>query len=510
MLTREFQVDDLERDALEVLRLVRSVKNSFAPIGRIPPEVLSLIPDYYGEEDGDDTDEDLIASTHVCRGWRDVLISRPSLWTKLDFKNVDKTHNYIQRSQSFPLQLRLEDDDVIDEAFPLIIPHLGRVGSLTVNAALPSFLEHFRCHIPHLEILHINIATEYNPVLDDALFNGDLSSLRELHLTRVLTNLPWENLANLQVVELVSAQNYGTAQILDFLGSAPLLRTISLDYPMPDSSDAPPERIVPLHHLKAFNIQAGERYPTLLRHLRIPIGASLVSRFNFHGDESPLLAYLPERSPNSTILSHVTTINLLFDSTQKFALLTGPSGSLCVLAEWRDWWGPSSPTLDRRILRSLDLLTLSTTQRLTISRYHHPRPDNVKECPISQILLSMNNLRTLTLIDCDNRPFVLALDPEQNPSNFVRCSSMEELVVCVWSPDQFHLEHFTSMTENRASRGAKLSSITFVHVYGLALEKEVFELKEHVTHVECRVDDRPPPWDDVPGENGRERRRFWG
>ena len=35
-----------ERDALDVLRLVRSVKSTFAPINRIPPEVLSLTPGY--------------------------------------------------------------------------------------------------------------------------------------------------------------------------------------------------------------------------------------------------------------------------------------------------------------------------------------------------------------------------------------------------------------------------------------------------------------------------------
>ena len=54
----------LEQDALEVLSLVRSVKNSFAPVTRIPPEILSDIPDYYDE---DDVDQDLITLTHVCR-----------------------------------------------------------------------------------------------------------------------------------------------------------------------------------------------------------------------------------------------------------------------------------------------------------------------------------------------------------------------------------------------------------------------------------------------------------
>ena len=53
----------LEQDVFEVLRLVRSIKNSLTPVNRIPPEILSLIPDHYDE---DHADRDLIASTHVC------------------------------------------------------------------------------------------------------------------------------------------------------------------------------------------------------------------------------------------------------------------------------------------------------------------------------------------------------------------------------------------------------------------------------------------------------------
>jgi hypothetical protein len=71
-----FQADALERDGFEVLRLVRSMKNSLAPINRVPPEILSLIPDYCCE---DDMDRDLVALTHVCRSWRDTFISRSSL-----------------------------------------------------------------------------------------------------------------------------------------------------------------------------------------------------------------------------------------------------------------------------------------------------------------------------------------------------------------------------------------------------------------------------------------------
>ena len=54
------------------------------------------------------------------------------------------------------------------------------------------------------------------------------------------------------------------------------------------------------------------------------------------------------------------------------------------------------------------------------------------------------------------------------------------------------------MAKNRASRGAKLSSIMIVGLDDPVL-REVLELKEHVTHMEHR-DDGWPAWDDVPGD----------
>ena len=84
-----YQVDALEQSALDVLRLVRSIKNTFAFINRVPPEVLSLIPDHF------ETDQELINLTHVCRGWREIFISRASLWRFLDGKNLDKTRVWI-------------------------------------------------------------------------------------------------------------------------------------------------------------------------------------------------------------------------------------------------------------------------------------------------------------------------------------------------------------------------------------------------------------------------------
>ncbi|KAF9789163.1 hypothetical protein BJ322DRAFT_992374, partial [Thelephora terrestris] len=79
---------------------IRSLRNTLAPINKIPDEILALIPDYYWynfERPGP------IALTHVCRTWREVFTSRSSLWTHLDCKYPEQTRAYLERSKSSPL-----------------------------------------------------------------------------------------------------------------------------------------------------------------------------------------------------------------------------------------------------------------------------------------------------------------------------------------------------------------------------------------------------------------------
>ena len=479
-----------------MLRLVWSFKNLFAPINKIPHDVLFLLPGYYDENY---TDQDLITLTHVCRGWRGIFTSCSSLWTRLDFTNVDKTRTCIERSQSSPLEIYLEDDEDIEylDAFPLVIPHLRRFKSLTISGGvLLELLKHFRCQTPLLEELNIYFYYSHDPTFDCTLFDEDLSSLRKLTLGRAIaiTHLPWNTMRNLQFFNLRSRSP--VTQLLDFFESVPLLHTVVLEHSITDSSDAPPQRIVHLPHLKALSINADPPHSVLLNHLSIPTSASLILMFDFRGEESPLLDYLPEAPTNLKNLSHITAIDLCFDSEQKFVRLSGPSGSLRLLAYRFD--ETDSYTTDYQILHSLDPSIVSTAQRLVVSKYEHPKKVKAEGPPIFRCLSSMNNLRILVLTKCDNLPFILALNPEENPSKLALCPNLEELVLCIELQDKLHIEHLISMAKDRALGGTRLSSITIVGQDELAPVSHVFKLREHVTDVAYKVGDVPPAWDPVP------------
>ena len=89
---------------------------------------------------------------------------------------------------------------------------------------------------------------------------------------------------------------------------------------------------------------------------------------------------------------------------------------------------------------------------------------------------------------------------------------MEELILEINLPslsnaDLSDVDSLVEMAKNRASRGAKLPLVTIV-VRGKVAPRKVFELRKYVTHVEYRVDDEPPSWFDVPGEDGSETSRI--
>ena len=508
MLTHasRLQADSLERDALEILALTRSLKNPLVPVNRIPSEVLSLLPDYCDESYAD---KFLISSTHVCRSWREILISRSSLWTNL---NVEKTRTYIQRSRSSSLNSSLQNTDDITysyDAFSLVIPHISQLQSLDIRGdVLPEILDHFHCPAPLLEKLDICITpTDLEfPIFDGASFNGELPSLREFSLSGVITDLAWRNMKNLRVFTLSNPELYNVheitvTQILDFFESAPSLRHVEFENPIPDLSDAPPGRIVSLPHLKSLSLNKFTSPSILLNHFHIPPGASLMAWDSVRSEEFSPLDYLPDKSPNFENLSHIDVVNLYFTPGVKFVLLGGPSGILFLACYMKDHQTVSSATVDHRVLRSIGPPRLPTIRKIEVSKYAHPPQARVEGCPVFQALSSLNTLRTLILSDCNPLPFILALNPEKNSSALVPCPNLEELVIYPsLNPRHEYAGDLVDMSRSRDSKGAKLSSITIVD--DSALEEEVSKLKEHATRVEHRRESytMESPWNSRPDE----------
>jgi hypothetical protein len=87
----------------------------------------------------------------------------------------------------------------------------------------------------------------------------------------------------------------------------PLLHRIRLDDAFPESSDAPPGRVVSLPHLKYLTIIANPAHTILPDRLSIPTGASMSREFDFDDDESPNYTHHSWPLENLENLSHMTS-----------------------------------------------------------------------------------------------------------------------------------------------------------------------------------------------------------
>ena len=287
-----------------------------------------------------------------------------------------------------------------------------------------------------------------------------------------------------------------TTQLLDFFEQAALLHEIELLYSLPSSSDAPAERVVFLHHLRSLRICDEIAHSILLNHLRIPAGASVMLEFKPGAHDFPVPDYLPRSPDNLGNISHITSINLSFYLGPSMQL-HGPSGELRMVGTTYFL----APMLDSQTLRFLHKFPISSTESLAILRYTTSADSNTEESAAYQTLLTMNDLRTLTLTNCINLSFILALNPNHNPSNIVLCPKLEKLALYVQRRrDESFVDKLLEMAKARASKGVMLSTIVMVCRRELISKEKVPDLRNYTAHLEYRLDRVKPRWNSIPGD----------
>jgi len=477
-----FQFDSLEQDVFEILHLIRSWRNTIAPINRIPPEILSLIPDFLdvGEGGGD-----VIALTHVCRAWRGVFTSRPALWVDIDLDSMgeDQALVYLERSNSFPINLSLYADcdgyphDLIFKIIPQVI---GRLKSLSIDGT-PEDLQDITARLtgpaPLLEYMQVCGDTPHESgrylVFTSTLFNGDLSSLRRLSLDCVHTELPWKNMVNLTSFALANTppDEISVAQLLDFFENAPHLREVDLHFATP-TPGAQSRRLVSLTCLKRMEISNSGPPSVLLDHLLIPVGAELVLKADLLN--SLVGNLLPRSLDNLDNLSNFTAIKLSIDESCAYMTFSGPNGQVIVI--------PTIPQGDKTRLafRSLAQLDISRTERFRI-RNGHSLPRDV----VYRALLPLKELRVLMLYRCYSpHIFIYALYPSKSSPEAVVCPKLEEVVLCGSHGVGFDVRNIIKMVKARASRGKKLKTIRIIDGWYKPDPEDMLELRRHVGHAE--------------------------
>jgi len=433
----------------------------------------------------DGRDQDVITLTHVCRAWREVFISRATLWSYLDAErmNEGKAHVYLERSKTSSISLSLyrEDSTFPSDPFLQIIPQvIGRLVDLFIMGTpenVQDAVAYLSRPAPLLQDMTIRAdspsMSSLCTVLTSTLFDGDLSSLRELHLGSVRAEPPWRNMVNLTTFSLshMPPDDSSVRHLLDFFEGAPHLRKVELYLATP-TSGAQNGRLVPLACLEGLVIYDSQPPSILLDHLLIPVGAELV----LEGDllNSLVGDLLPRSLSNLGNLSNFTTVKLCINESRPRMEFSGPNGKVSLT--------PTGSEVHKTdlVLESLTQLDTSKTERFRIEQ-----GQPLSRGLLYRALLPMERLRVLVLYECYALEFFIYPLYHTASSEVGVCPKLEELVLVLHaSQDACDVKSIIEMAGARASRGRKLKTVKIVD-RGDGLDPEdVLELRKHVGHVE--------------------------
>ena len=413
----------------------------------------------------------------MCRDWRQTFTSCPTLWTDLDCANVDKTLVYTDRSRSSPINMQLERYEELSphDPFLQVIPRIiTRLKSVVIRGS-PESIHEIAAQLsppaPLLGTLVIDIDCECSPqdgpVITTTLFNGDLSSLRELQLLCVCTELPWRNMVNLTSFTLnySSSGDSSVTRLLDFFESAPRLSEIRLCFATP-TFGTQKGRLVLLAHLKSMNIFGGEFPSLLLDHLLVPAGAKLKIQVTSDG-----ALHLPESLDFLHEFSRFR-IHLHVRDFCPSIHLKAPNYRISLVP------ATPPPTSNCRVFESLARFELLNVERLSLADGELMRRDG-DGCDHYRILGRMKNLRALTIVRCTG----LSSFSFFNSSGIY--AKLEEFTLdprTDWG--KFNIQNVIQLAAKQASLGRPLKSVRILS-WDKSVQVGALKLEEYVSHVEC-------------------------
>jgi len=271
---------DAELTALkEIMRSLRTRRNSLSPISSIPPEILGAIFVHHDQEmqllyDPDDfTVRSWPIVAHICRHWREVALGTPELWATPFLNSSRATEEMLMRSKMVPLNLR-SGLEYCMESVQKVFMHVERLQEVSLrffdggvtNRCITEFLSKLSaCSAPKLQSL--SLVEKYKQTLRIAIPTSFIApKLRSLEIK--YCDISWAStiLTGLTVLDIkkLSPECLPTLdELISALRRMPALHTLVLEDALPtlpfqitSLPRAPRAMNVQLPHLKRLRLVA--------------------------------------------------------------------------------------------------------------------------------------------------------------------------------------------------------------------------------------------------------------
>ena len=319
---------------------MRTRRNNFSLIGRLPPEILSCIFSFHAINQPTQVDPiynpddpypssssptrlglGWITVTHVCHRWRQVALSDPNLWRTIVLGlGAEWAEEMLARSKaalisysrdlSFRPRVRSSRRSLDDEV--TLRKHLSHVQRLVLCGNPESLAPAVRAlstPAPHLESLELRRnASQYRDsciTLPSDLFAHDAPKLR--HVTLLGCAAPWDSPVfrglthlNIRIPSIDSfpwptppAQSYLLSiptldRLLSILEAMPSLQVLTLGNCLPRMEST--SRVVPLRHMNKLSLDGSlSEVVAVLERVSLPSSASLSLRCPGHNALDGLL-----------------------------------------------------------------------------------------------------------------------------------------------------------------------------------------------------------------------------
>ncbi|KAL4253835.1 hypothetical protein ABKN59_004168 [Abortiporus biennis] len=177
-------IDDEEAKATKYIVALRTIRNSKAPIYRLPDELLARIifeatytTDIYGRSvTTSSRSKERNKVINICRWWRGVALRQALLWTSINASRLDRAEAYLQRSKTALVDIKFHPKASVirrkSVRHPNICFGLAPASSDFANDP-PSFTSHFVDllfeHRARIRTLSIKLTPEYIRDLFDQL-----------------------------------------------------------------------------------------------------------------------------------------------------------------------------------------------------------------------------------------------------------------------------------------------------------------------------------------------------
>ncbi|KDQ61414.1 hypothetical protein JAAARDRAFT_190188 [Jaapia argillacea MUCL 33604] len=236
------EIDTSIATHLESVRQLRSKRNALVPISCLPPELLAKIFIEYAMCTDMAAEPAMsfrpevwwIATTHVCRHWREVGLGTPRLWSRPPFKKPKWAKEMLIRSKSAPLQVNATIGNMEHlRAVESALKHMSRIQVLSIAGPRSELGKlTLSSPAPLLESLSLNNWTEHDRYsIPTNAFNLETPSLRKLELRKCSPNWSspmYEGLSTLKVEAIPKSARPTLPRLLQILACMPQLESLSL------------------------------------------------------------------------------------------------------------------------------------------------------------------------------------------------------------------------------------------------------------------------------------------